>query len=304
MTRRAAALLVLSTVCFFGQASPRRLQPDPPLTCDSCDEWNQAREPFTVFGNTHYVGTAGVSSVLVTSDAGHILVDGALPQSVPLIDAGIRTLGFRTEDIKLIVNGHAHYDHAGGISALQRFTGARVAAGAAGVRALTEGTPTPDDPQAGFSDNGFPAIANVQGVRDGEVLRVGELAITAHLTAGHTPGSTTWTWRSCEGGRCLDVVYADSISAVAAPGFRFTGDATHPSLVETFRKSVATVSQLPCDIMLGAHPFVSDMDGKLKRRAESPGGANPFIDPGACRALAAAAAKGLDARIAEEGKGK
>lgn len=304
MTRRAAALLVLSTVCFFGQAASKRLQPDPPSKCDSCDEWNQPREPFKVFGNTYYVGTAGVSAVLIASNAGLILVDGALPQSVPIIDAGIRTLGFRTEDIKLIVNGHAHYDHAGGISALQRFTGANVAAGAAGVRALTEGKPTPDDPQAGFSANRFPPIANVQGVRDGEVLRVGELAITAHLTPGHTPGSTTWTWRSCEGGRCLDIVYADSISAVAAPGFRFTGDATHPSRVESFRRSIATVSQLPCDIMLGAHPFVGDLDGKLKRRAAAPGGVNPFIDPGACRALAAAAAKGLEERIAEEGNVK
>lgn len=300
MTRRAAALLVLSTVCFFGQASPRRLQPDPPSKCESCDEWNQPREPFKVFGNTYYVGTAGVSAVLIASEAGHILVDAGLPQSVPLIDAAIRKLGFRIDDIKLIANGHAHYDHAGGISAIQRFTGAKVAAGAAGVRALIEGKPTLDDPQAGFSNNGFPAIANVQGVRDGEVLRVGELAITAHLTPGHTPGSTTWTWRSCEAGRCLDVVYADSISAVSAPGFRFTGDATRPSLVESFRTSIATVAQLPCDIMLGAHPFVWDLDGKLKRRAESPSSANPFIDARACRALAATAAKGLEERIAEE----
>jgi metallo-beta-lactamase class B len=304
MTRRATVLLLLATVGFLGQSAPKRLQPDPPSRCDSCDEWNQPREPFKVFGNTYYVGTAGVSAVLIASGAGLILVDGALPQSVPIIDAGIRTLGFRTEDIKLIVNGHAHYDHAGGISALQRYTGAKVAAGAGGVRALTDGRPTADDPQAGFSNNDFPAIASVQGVRDGEVLRVGELAITAHLTPGHTPGSTTWTWRSCEGPRCLDIVYADSISAVATPGFRFSGDATHPSLVESFRKSIATVSQLPCDIMLGAHPFVSDMDGKLKRRAAQPDGANPFIDPGACRALAAAAAKGLDERLAEEARTK
>ena len=304
MTHRASALLILSSLCCLGQAAPRRLQPDPPAACDNCVEWNQPREPFRVFGNTYYVGTAGVSAVLIASDAGLILVDGALPQSVPIIDAGIRALGFRTENIKLIVNGHAHYDHAGGISALQRFTGATVAAGAGGVRALTGGKPTPDDPQAGFSNMGFPAIANVRGVHDGEVLRVGDLAITAHLTPGHTPSSTTWTWRSCEGPRCLDIVYADSISAAAAPGFRFTGDATHPSIVASFRKSIATVSQLPCDIMLGAHPFVGDLDGKLKRRAEQPGGANPFIDPGACRALAAVATKTLDERIAEESKTK
>lgn len=299
MSFRASILLLLSSVFFFGQTATNRLQPDAPITCDNCAEWNQPREPFKVFGNTYYVGVAGVSAVLIASDAGLILVDGALPQSVPLIDAGIRKLGFRTEDIRLIVNGHTHYDHAGGLNALQRFTGATVATGAAGVRALEQGKPTPDDPQAAYAGN-FPPVANVRGVADGEVLRVGELSITAHATPGHTPGGTTWSWQSCEGGRCLNVVYADSISPIAAPGFRFTGDATHPSLVESFRRSITRLSQLPCDIMIGAHPTVSDLDGKLKRRAEQPRGANPFIDPGACRALAADGMKALDARVAEE----
>jgi metallo-beta-lactamase class B len=300
MTLRAVVVLLFSTLSFFGQASSNRIQPDPPIKCDSCDEWNQPREPFKVFGNTYYVGVGGLSAVLIASDAGLILVDGALPQSVPLIDAGIRKLGFKTEDIKLILNGHTHYDHAGGLHALQRFTGARVATGKAGVRALQQGKPTADDPQVAFADNGFPPVANVQGVADGEVLRVGELAVTAHATPGHTPGGTTWSWRSCEGTRCLDVVYADSVTPVSAPGFRFTGDATHPSIVDSFRRSITKLAELPCDIMIGAHPTVSDLDGKLKRRAEQPDGPNPFIDSGACRALSARAMKGLDERIAEE----
>ncbi len=300
MPVRADVLLLLSTLLMFGQAPPRRIQPDPPIACDSCAEWNQPREPFKVYGNTYYVGVAGLSSILIVSDNGLILVDGALPQSVPLIDAGIRKLGFETEDITLILNGHTHYDHAGGLNALQRYTSARVVTGRAGVRALESGKPTPDDPQAGFADNGFPPVKHVYGVDDGAILRVGNVAITAHATPGHTPGGTTWSWKSCEAGRCLDVVYADSISAVAAPGYRFTGDATHPSIVDTFRHSIMKVSKLPCDIMIGAHPFVGDLDGKLKRRTEQPDGPNPFIDAGACRALADGAAKGLDARIAEE----
>jgi metallo-beta-lactamase class B len=223
MLGRAAPILLLSTVCASAQAAPNRLQPDPPAVCDSCATWNQPRPPFKVFGNTYFVGPTGLSSVLIVSNAGLILVDGALPQSAPLIDRSIRALGFRTEDIKLIVNGHAHYDHAGGIAALQRFTGAPVAASEAGVRALLAGRPTPDDPQAALANSAFPRVANARGVRDGEVLRVGDVAITAHATPGHTPGSTSWTWRSCEGSRCLDVVYADSITAISAPGFRFTG---------------------------------------------------------------------------------
>ena len=151
-----------------------------------------------------------------------------------------------------------------------------------------------------FAINAFPPVSNVHGVNDGEVLRVGNVAITAHATPGHTPGGTTWSWKSCEGARCVDVVYADSISAVSAPGFRFTGDATHPSIVDSFRRTITRVGELPCDIMIGAHPSVGDLDGKLKRRLADPGGPNPFIDPGACRAIAATAMKGLDDRIAEE----
>lgn len=299
MTLRAVVLLLFSTVA-AAEMSPRRLEPDPPITCDSCTEWNQPRRPFKVYGNTYYVGVGGLSSVLIVSDAGLVLVDGALPQSVPLIDANIRTLGFKTEDVKLILNGHTHYDHAGGLSALQRFTGAPVATGKAGVRALEQGKPTPDDPQVGFANNAFPPVRRVRGVADGEVLTVGNVAITAHATPGHTPGGTTWTWRSCEGSRCLDVVYADSLSAIAAPGYRFTGDATHPSIVDSFRRSITRVAELPCDIMIAAHPSVADLDGKVKRRAERPDGPNPFIDPTACRRLAAGAMKDIDARIAQE----
>jgi metallo-beta-lactamase class B len=298
---RTAVVLFLVAVTGLSQSAPRRLQPDPPAVCDDCAAWNEPRMPFKIFGNTYYVGPAGVSSVLIASNDGLILVDGALPQSAPLIDAGIRALGFRTEDVKLIVNGHAHYDHAGGIAALQRFTGARVAAGGdAGVRALEAGKPTPDDPQVAYPNSRFPPVKNVVAVRDGEVLRVGDVAITAHRTPGHTPGSTTWTWRSCEASRCLDVVYADSISPVSFPGYRFTGDATHPSLVPTMRASIAKVGTLPCDIMIGAHPFVIDLDGKMKQRAEHPDAPNPFITPSACRDLAAAMTKSLDARIAQE----
>ncbi len=311
----AVAALVLS-----GQPS-QSLRPDPPITCDACDEWNQPREPFRIFGNAYFVGTAGLSAILITSDRGHILLDGGLSQSAPVIDANIRKLGFKTEDVKLIVNSHAHYDHAAGIAALQRASGAIVAATASGAQALQRGENTPDDPQYGFGHdaNRFPPVKNVRVVKDQEVIEIAGLAIQAHDTAGHTPGSTTWTWRSCEGTRCLSLVYADSLTAVSAPGFRFTGDAKTPSRVEKFRQSIATVAALPCDIVITTHPSATNLDGKLKRRlalSESAGRAvgtlggrvegaerpvvDPLIDPQGCRALAAAAAKTLDARVAEE----
>ena len=296
-------LLLLASMVTWATAQGPGILVDSPKTCDACDEWNAPHEPFRVFGNTYYVGVAGLSAVLIASDDGHILLDGGLPQSAPLIDASIRKLGFRSEDIRLIVNSHAHFDHAGGIAALQRASGARVAASASGARAITQGATPSDDPQFAFGleANRFPAAKDVRVVQDGEALRIGPLAITAHLTPGHTPGSTTWTWRSCEGSRCLDVVYADSLNAVSAPGFRFTGDGARPGVEAAFRRSIAAVAALPCDILLAVHPAFAGMDEKLRRRQQaSPGTSDPFVDPEACRVYAAEAARRLDERVAEE----
>lgn len=296
MNNLAAVLLLVG---LFAQTAT--FHSDPPHKCDSCDEWNKPREPFKLFGNTYYVGTDGLSAILIAGDAGLILLDGGLEQSAALIDANIRQLGFKTEDVKLIVNSHGHYDHAGGIAALQRASGATVAASPSGASALQRGENTPDDPQFGFgkAENGFPAVKNVKVIKDNEVLRVGNVAITANFTPGHTPGSTTWTWRSCEGANCLNMVYADSISAVSAPGFKFTAT---PELVNAFRRSITRLAELPCDIVVSTHPSATNLDAKIKKRAELKGaGPDPFVDHG-CKALAAGAMKGLEARIAEEKK--
>jgi metallo-beta-lactamase class B len=296
VTHFVALLLLLAS---FAQASTFRS--DPPHKCDSCDEWNKPREPFKLFGNSYYVGTDGLSAILIAGDAGLVLLDGGLEQSAALIDANIRKLGFRTEDVKLIVNSHGHYDHAGGIAALQRASGATVAASPSGASALERGENTTDDPQYGFGKefNGFPPVKNVKVIKDSEVLRVGNVAITANFTPGHTPGSTTWTWRSCEGSTCLNMVYADSISAVSADGFKFTAQT---ELVNAFRRSISRLAELPCDIVVSTHPQATGLDAKVKKRAELKGaGPDPFVDHG-CKALAATAMKSLEARLAQEKK--
>src|SRR5690606_5898688 len=159
----------------------------PPFVCALCNEWNTPQAAFRLFGNTFYVGTAGLSAVLVDTGDGLILLDGGLPQSASLIDASIRRLGYRTEDVRLILNSHAHFDHAGGIAALQRLSGAVVVASESGARALERGMPADDDPQFALMER-FPAVRSVRTVRDGEAVRLGNTAITAHLTPGHTPG--------------------------------------------------------------------------------------------------------------------
>lgn len=290
-----ARLVLLALIAFQNPT----FKSDPPHKCDSCDEWNRPREPFKVYGNTYFVGTEGLSSILIAGDRGHILLDGGLEQSAALIDANIRKLGFKTEDVKLIVNSHGHYDHAGGIAALQRASGAIVAASPSGADALRRGENTVDDPQYGFGKaaNGFPPVKNVRVIKDGETLNVGPLALKPIFTPGHTPGSTTWTWQSCEGDRCLNMVYADSISAASADGFKFTDS---PAVVNAFRRSITRVGELPCDIVISTHPSATNLDDKIRKRGALKGaGPDPFIDHG-CKALAAGALKALEKRIAEE----
>jgi len=268
------------------------------IQCSSCTEWNQPVAPFNIHGNTYYVGTAGLSAVLVTSPQGHVLLDGALPQSAPLIRKNIEALGFRMRDVKLILNSHAHFDHAGGIAALQQASGATVAHSPHGARVLRDGTSGTDDPQYDPKERAhIPKVAQVKEVGEGETLAVGPLRMTAHFTPGHTPGGITWTWQSCEGGKCLDMVYADSLTAVSTDGFHYTGGPGYPDRSASFRDTIAKVGRLKCDIVIAAHPSATDAFGKAARKTKQ---ANPFIDPDGCRKLAAGAAQKFEARVQRE----
>ena len=256
-------------------------------------EWNQPLKPFKVFGNTYWVGTKGLGAILITSDRGHILIDGALPESVPQIRDHIRELGFKLEDVRLLLNSHVHYDHAGGLAELQRLTGARAAASGSSAKVLTSGESGQDDPQYGI----LPPIGRLQKVdvvREGEVVKVGSLLARPHMTPGHTPGGTTWTWKSCEGARCLDVVYADSVTPVSADGFKYTSS----PLLKAFEHTYAALETMRCDILLTPHPAASGMLEKLAAR--DGGKADAFVDPGACKAYVAAARTNLARRLETE----
>jgi metallo-beta-lactamase class B len=264
--------------------------------------WSAAQAPVRLFGNVYYVGTRGLSALLLTSSQGHVLLDAALASTAPALMANIRALGFKVEDIELIVNSHPHYDHAGGIAALQRASGATVAALPAVARVLETGIAGKDDPQYGLSP-AMEKVANVQRIRDGETLRVGEIAITAHETGGHTPGATTWSWQSCavpSAGqpRCLDFVYADSLNAVSADAFLFSRSPDYPAAVADFEKGFAAVSALPCDVLVTPHPEATDLWGRLsKRTGDAP---DALVDAGACRRYAETRRTALAARLARE----
>lgn len=269
---------------------------DPASSCKNCAVWNAPQEPFKIYGNTYYVGTHGLGSVLITSPSGHILIDGGLAESVPQIVSHIRSLGFRVEDVKLIVNSHVHYDHAGGISELQKLSGARVAASPWTADVMRRGIVPHDDPQFGVIIP-IARVAQVTTIKDAEVLHAGSIGITAHFTPGHTKGGTSWTWRSCESGLCLNMVYADSLTPVSSDDFLFTESKEYPNAKADFERSYSFLESTPCDILVTPHPDFSKLWQRLERRKSDP---NAMIDSGACRTLAGTSRQDLKARLAEE----
>lgn len=266
------------------------VRPYPPDVCPPCAEWNTVQAPVHLFGSTYYVGTRGLAALLIASPGGHVLIDGGLPESAPLILDNIRTLGFDPRDVKLILNTHEHFDHAGGIAALQRATGARVAASPAAAAVLRTGRAPADDPQYGLLHD-MPPVAEVDVLEDGVVVRVGDLALTPHFTTGHAPGGTTWTWRACETGRCLAFVFADSQTPISADEFRFTG---RTALLARMAYSHDVIAGLECDVLITPHPGASSLWPRLERGREG------LVDAEACRTYAETARQQLRSRLERE----
>lgn len=265
--------------------------PDLALACKGKDGWNDPAPPARIHGTTYMVGTCGITALLITSRKGHVLIDAGTAEAVPAVVANITALGFKMRDIKWIVNSHEHVDHAGGLAAMKRLSGAKVAARRPAVAMLIRGETDREDPQSGILDD-FPPVLIRRVIAEGEQVVVGPLALTAHATPGHTKGGTSWSWRSCEGSACLRIVYADSLSAVSRADYRF---ADHPALVATFRATFAKVAALPCDLLITPHPSASNLFDRLSGKA-------PLADPTACRTYAATASKRLDERLAKDGK--
>ena len=292
-----AAMSAPAVALLAGLVAGPAVDDTAPIVCDPCEGWNQPQEPFRLFGNAHYVGVKGLSAVLITTPKGSILIDGGLPQSVPLIRRNIEKVGGKLADVKWILISHAHFDHVGGVAALVRESGARVGATPHAAVVLRAGMVGKDDPQWGFGDGmRFPPIRKVVELRGRTRIRLGGVTLTKHEMPGHTPGGTTWTWQSCEGDRCANIVYADSLNAVAAPGFRFLDD---PRRVKRFRQTIERVRKLPCDILVPAHPHLANL--LEKQAARTPDAqSDPLFDPQACRSYADAAEARLEKRLAEE----
>lgn len=259
--------------------------------CTDEDPWDRPGPPFRVHGNTWYVGTCGITALLVTGADGHVLIDGGTEAGAPLIAANVEALGFALSDIKLLLASHEHHDHVGGTAELQRLTGARLLSSAEAAAVLASGKADPADPQ--FAIAGTFRAARVDGtVVSGEPVQLGDLALTPIAQPGHTLGALTWQWQSCEGEVCRTIVYADSLTPISADGYRFSNA---PALVAGMRAGLDRLAALPCDLLLTPHPMASSMDQRLE--------AGTLAGDGQCRLYAAMKRRALDERLAREAAG-
>lgn len=255
-------------------------------------EWNQPVAPFRILGNVHYVGTACIAAYLITSPQGHILIDGGMPESAPLIAANIEKLGFRLSDVKLLLINHAHWDHAGGLAELKRRTGARLLASAAEVQALELGR---SDYRPDISITAPPV--KVDGVlADGQEIRLGSNTLVAHLTPGHTKGCTSFTLEVPSGGDSLTILFACSLTVADQP---LTPGHGYDAAPADFRATFAKLGAMQADVYLSYHPSQFDFDAKRAKLLA--GNPEAFVDPGELHRRIAEARATFEAEIKHSG---
>jgi metallo-beta-lactamase class B len=255
--------------------------------------WNRDYPPYPVIGNIHYVGSNAVAQFLITTPAGHVLLDSGFEASVPRLRANVEALGFRFADVKFLLTSHAHIDHVQGHARVRGLTGARVVASAADARVIRAGGQ--GEAVYGGIHAWTPCPVDVE-VADGEHISIGGTDLVAHLTPGHTMGATTWTMKVTENGRALDVVFFPS--ANVNPGVHLVGNARYPHIAEDFAHSFAVWRALPCDVFLGVHGQFFGMEEKRRRLVA--GARNPFIDPEGYRRFVGEAEAKYRAQLASE----
>lgn len=241
--------------------------------------WNQPVEPFRIAENLYYVGASDIASYLITTSEGHILIDGGFVETAPQIEANISKLGFKVEEVKILLNSHAHFDHAGGLAALKARSGAKLFASAPDATLLESG----GKGDFRFGDEGqFPPVVVDRRLADGEAVTLGGATLTARLTPGHTRGATTWTFKAGS----FDVVVVSSASIL---DYRFVGKESYPGIAADFERTFAVLEALPVQIFLAPHGGFFDLAGKRERAASGMGLRNPWVDPAGYKAWVARA---------------
>jgi metallo-beta-lactamase class B len=237
-------------------------------------DWSEPFPPHRMIGNIYYVGSRGLASYLITTPAGHILINSNLKSSVPLIRDGIEKLGFRFGDVKILLISHGHFDHDGGSAQVKTLTGAKyvVMDGDAGV---VESGGKSDFQYGDTPSLSYPATKVDRVLHDGDEVKLGDTVLTAHKTAGHTRGCTTWSLKVREAGKTYDVVIVGSPNV--NPGYKLVNNARYPEIADDYARGFRVLKSLPCDVFLGAHGSYYGMEEKHAKL--NAGEANPYIDP-------------------------
>lgn len=263
--------------------------------CGERDGWADPAPPAHIHGRSWYVGTCGITVVLVETSAGLVLIDTGPADAAPHVLANIRALGFDPRQVKWVLMSHEHFDHVGGMAEILRATGAKLVTGSDAAEVMRSGMPAADDPQHGWlAERPMEPAAVSRVLRDRQSLRLGDTGFTIYANPTHSPGSTSWSWRSCENGQCLTIALADSNSTISTDDYHFSD---HPDRIEQAREGLRVMERLPCDLMLTPHPG----QAKLLQRLS---GTEPLTDPRACIVYALGGSVRLANRLAKEAEAK
>lgn len=293
--RLLVAALALLSLGATAPAEQRDARTDISAACGDRDGWSDPAPPARVFGNTWYVGTCGITVVLVETPAGLVLIDTGPNDAAQHVLANIRALGFDPRRIKWLLMTHEHFDHVGGMATIQQAAGAKLAVGRHAAKVMRTGRVDPEDPQAAILAKYPMAPARVDRIlHDTDSLVIGGTRFAQHATPTHSPGSASWVWQSCTGRTCRMIAYADSVNTISADDYHFT---RHPARVDAARAGLRTIEALPCDILLTPHPGSSNLLARLSNKA-------PIAQPRACAAYTAVGSDRLAGRLAREADGR
>lgn len=303
MTRRPT-MAFLGAMALAGCASVS--PPAPPLASDAqiaaaesepidqtgiAMRWNARLAPFTIIDNVHYVGTYGLGVFLITTPDGHVLIDGALAQSVPQILENVRALGFDPADVKYLLNTHGHYDHAAGLAGLKRASGAVMVSSIADKPYLEAGRvdhgPTMDAP--------FPPVRVDRTVGDGDAIKLGGTTLTAHLTPGHSPGCTSWSLMARDSKGVPRRVF---LHCSASLGGQSLVPPAYPGMADNYRASFAKVRGMQADVFLANHDIFFGLHDKRARQLA--GDSDAFVDPSELQRFNTAMEEGFLKALAEQ----
>jgi len=254
--------------------------------------WHEPTAPFHIVGNIYYVGSKGIAAYLIVSPKGDILLDGTEAENGAMVERNIARLGFKIREVKVLLNNHAHFDHAGALAQLKADSGAIFLANPRDKAVLETGHNSLENSNDLLD---FPPVKVDGLLHDGEIVRVGPIAMKAIFTPGHTAGCTSWSMTAKDHGRTLAVVFPCSITT---GGNRLVGNKGYPDIVADFRRSFALLGAMKADVVLPGHPELADVQGRAARRSDDR--PDVFIDRTALPKLVANSRRDFERDLARE----